>query len=145
MDRPSTPSRPPDYTLPPWRDDLDDFRDDDTPSGQNAAAVRLLTSVDGESTLDDSRSYVLFPEFNLTPLSLHRPPPSLPPPPPPPSPAQPPQPATSLPQAPSIERLRSVKLQKRKKQRGIASSVDPTQVLPSIPEGPSNRFREQRR
>ncbi|CEJ94858.1 Putative Glycosyltransferase family 2 protein [[Torrubiella] hemipterigena] len=40
MDRPSTPSRPPEYTLPSYDDEQD------TPSGHNPAAVRLLTSVD---------------------------------------------------------------------------------------------------
>ncbi|KAK3186538.1 Chitin synthase, class 2 [Lecanicillium sp. MT-2017a] len=40
MDRPNTPSRPPDYSLPGYDDD------NDTPGSQNPAAVRLLTSVD---------------------------------------------------------------------------------------------------
>lgn len=38
MDRPDTPPRPPEYTLPSYEDEHD------TPTGQNAAAVRLLTS-----------------------------------------------------------------------------------------------------
>ncbi|OAA46163.1 class 2 chitin synthase [Metarhizium rileyi] len=42
MDRPSTPSRPPEYTLPSYEDDHDT-----PPTGPNAAAVRLLTSVEG--------------------------------------------------------------------------------------------------
>jgi chitin synthase len=49
MDRPNTPSRPPDYSLPSYDDDHD------TPTGQGSAAVRLLTSV--EEPLD-SRPYV---------------------------------------------------------------------------------------
>ncbi|GKT47393.1 uncharacterized protein ColSpa_07574 [Colletotrichum spaethianum] len=46
---PNTPSRPPDYSLPPYDDR------DDTPSGRsnNPAAIRLLTSV--EEPIMDSR------------------------------------------------------------------------------------------
>lgn len=51
MDRPSTPSRPPEYSLPSYDDEHD------TPTGQNPAAVRLLTSVD--EPLDDAHSYVI--------------------------------------------------------------------------------------
>ncbi|OIW32385.1 class 2 chitin synthase [Coniochaeta ligniaria NRRL 30616] len=42
MDRPNTPSRPPDYALPSYDDDMDDS----TPTGRggNSAAVRLLTT-----------------------------------------------------------------------------------------------------
>ncbi|OAA70804.1 class 2 chitin synthase [Akanthomyces lecanii RCEF 1005] len=47
MDRPNTPSRPPDYSLHTYDDDHD------TPSGTNSAAIRLLTSV--ESPIDESR------------------------------------------------------------------------------------------
>ncbi|KAI6782737.1 Chitin synthase-like protein [Emericellopsis cladophorae] len=55
--RPSTPTRPPEYSgsLPSYRED-----DEYTPTGHNAAAVRLLTSIDGESGLsgfsEDTRS-----------------------------------------------------------------------------------------
>ncbi|KAJ6443143.1 class 2 chitin synthase [Purpureocillium lavendulum] len=52
MDRPNTPSRPPDYSLPSYDDDHD------TPIGQNSAAVRLLTSVEDPI---DSPAYVEFP------------------------------------------------------------------------------------
>ncbi|UNI20420.1 Chitin synthase [Purpureocillium takamizusanense] len=55
MDRPNTPSRPPDYSLPSYDDDHD------TPTGQNSAAVRLLTSVedpvDSAATRAARRSY----------------------------------------------------------------------------------------
>ncbi len=50
MDRPNTPSRPPDYSMHSYDDDHD------TPSGTNSAAIRLLTSV--ESPIDESRPYV---------------------------------------------------------------------------------------
>lgn len=66
MDRPNTPSKPPDYSLHSYDDDHD------TPSGLNSAAVRLLTSV--ESPIDDSRPYV--PKRNaeaLLPQSLSAP------------------------------------------------------------------------
>ncbi|KAI9163754.1 LOW QUALITY PROTEIN: Chitin synthase 2 [Paramyrothecium foliicola] len=49
MDRPNTPSRPPEYSLPNYDDDYD------TPTGQGGSAVRLLTSVE-ESY--ESRLYV---------------------------------------------------------------------------------------
>ncbi|EXV01342.1 hypothetical protein MHUMG1_02530 [Metarhizium humberi] len=48
MDRPDTPPRPPEYTLPSYEDEHD------TPTGQNAAAVRLLTSF--EDPFDHSSS-----------------------------------------------------------------------------------------
>ncbi|KIE02459.1 class 2 chitin synthase, partial [Metarhizium majus ARSEF 297] len=55
MDRPDTPSRPPEYTLPSYEDEHD------TPTGQNAAAVRLLTSFedpfDHSSPRTTRRSY----------------------------------------------------------------------------------------
>ncbi len=54
MDRPNTPSRPPDYQLPSYDDE------NDTPTGQNAAAVRLLTSVD-EPTESFTTAYVAPP------------------------------------------------------------------------------------
>lgn len=57
MDRPNTPSRPPDYSLPSYDDDHD------TPTGQNSAAVRLLTSVEDPV---DSPAYV---EPPLSPLA----------------------------------------------------------------------------
>ncbi len=62
MDRPDTPSRPPDYHY-------DDDIDHDIRTG-NAAAVRLLTSM--EDPLADSRSYVLqlSPPFAPPPLSV---------------------------------------------------------------------------
>ncbi|KAF4125387.1 chitin synthase [Geosmithia morbida] len=50
MDRPSTPSRPPEYGYG-YGYGVDE--DHDTPTGQNAAGVRLLTSVDGLSGLSD--------------------------------------------------------------------------------------------
>ncbi|KAH8912759.1 glycosyltransferase family 2 protein [Coniochaeta sp. PMI_546] len=64
MDRPSTPSRPPDYALPSYDDDMEDS----TPTGRggNSAAVRLLTTVqdsepdyghDTPSTRPSARSY----------------------------------------------------------------------------------------
>ncbi|EXF74330.1 chitin synthase [Colletotrichum fioriniae PJ7] len=51
---PNTPSRPPDYSLPPYDD-----RDDDTPTGRsnNPAAIRLLTSV--EEPIMDRAPYVI--------------------------------------------------------------------------------------
>ncbi|GAO17376.1 hypothetical protein UVI_02038960 [Ustilaginoidea virens] len=53
MDRPRTPSRPPEYTYPSYNDEHD------IPTEQNAAAVRLLTSmedpVNQESAADFSR------------------------------------------------------------------------------------------
>ncbi|KAI0131959.1 class 2 chitin synthase [Xylariales sp. AK1849] len=48
MDGRNTPSRPPDYSLPSYDDD-----NDHTPTGGNAAAVRLLTSM--EEPLPESR------------------------------------------------------------------------------------------
>ncbi|KAK9445848.1 class 2 chitin synthase [Metarhizium brunneum] len=55
MDRPDTPPRPPEYTLPSYEDEHD------TPTGQNAAAVRLLTSFedpfDHSSPRTTRRSY----------------------------------------------------------------------------------------
>ncbi|KAM3481914.1 hypothetical protein MY8738_004223 [Beauveria namnaoensis] len=50
MDRPNTPSRPPDYSFHTYDDDHD------TPNGTSSAAVRLLTSV--ESPMDEFRQYV---------------------------------------------------------------------------------------
>lgn len=47
MERPNTPSQPPDYSLPAYDDDHD------TPTGHGAAAVRLLTSV--EESIDTRR------------------------------------------------------------------------------------------
>lgn len=69
MDRPTTPSGRPDYGhgLPSYRRDQDDHDEQDTPIGQNAAAVRLLTSVDGLSGLDDSQSYVYRPRKSANP------------------------------------------------------------------------------
>lgn len=73
--RPSTPSRPPDYmhSLPSYRSNDDDDRDYDTPTGHSSAAVRLLTSIDGEPGFDDSRSYVPLAPLQLSPTSsLHK-------------------------------------------------------------------------
>ncbi|ATY66192.1 class 2 chitin synthase [Cordyceps militaris] len=50
MDRPNTPSRPPDYSFHTYDDDHD------TPNGTSSAAVRLLTSV--ESPIDEPMPYV---------------------------------------------------------------------------------------
>ncbi|EOO03997.1 putative chitin synthase 2 protein [Phaeoacremonium minimum UCRPA7] len=63
MDRPHTPSLPPDYALPSYDDEHDD-----TPTGQggNAAAVRLLTSM--EEPISEGRPYV---------QQLSQPPPAL--------------------------------------------------------------------
>ncbi|KAG6089080.1 Chitin synthase, class 2 [Claviceps sp. LM219 group G6] len=47
MDRPNTPSIPPEYALPSYDDEIDN-----TPMGQNPAAIRLLTSV--EDSADES-------------------------------------------------------------------------------------------
>ncbi|KAI1848170.1 hypothetical protein JX266_005883 [Neoarthrinium moseri] len=66
MDGRNSSSRPPDYALPSYDDDLD------TPTGGNSAAVRLLTSM--EEPLPESRPYVL-PRLALSsPLSLIPPP-----------------------------------------------------------------------
>lgn len=54
MDRPSTPTRPPDYSLPPYDDDSD-FHTPSYSAG-NHAGVRLLTSM--EEPLPESRPYV---------------------------------------------------------------------------------------
>lgn len=63
MDRPSTPSRPPEYTLPSYDDEQD------TPSGHNPAAVRLLTSVDEPvDTAASNLSYV-----HNAPLTIQQP------------------------------------------------------------------------
>ena len=43
MGRSNAPSRPPEYTLPNYVDENDE---NDTPTGQNPAAIRLLTSVE---------------------------------------------------------------------------------------------------
>ncbi|KFG78866.1 class 2 chitin synthase [Metarhizium anisopliae] len=71
MDRPDTPPRPPEYTLPSYEDEHD------TPTGQNAAAVRLLTSF--EDPFDHS-SETSSPHRPWTPSSrvseFSRPPPS---------------------------------------------------------------------
>lgn len=65
MDRPTTPSRPPDYGRPLYADD-----DIDEPLGQGstAAAVRLLTSM--EEQMSEGRPYVLPDFFRSAPLSL---------------------------------------------------------------------------
>ncbi|OAQ62223.2 chitin synthase A [Pochonia chlamydosporia 170] len=71
MDRPSTPSLPPEYSLPSYEDEHD------TPTGQNAAAVRLLTSVEEPI---DNHSESASPHRPWTPSSrvseFSRPPPS---------------------------------------------------------------------
>ncbi|KJZ79410.1 Chitin synthase 2 [Hirsutella minnesotensis 3608] len=47
MDRPNTPrSRPPEYCLPSYDDDDGEEGPNDTPTGRNPAAVRLLTSIE---------------------------------------------------------------------------------------------------
>ncbi|EFY85782.1 class 2 chitin synthase [Metarhizium acridum CQMa 102] len=62
MDRPNTPSRPPEYTLPSYEDEHD------TPTGQNPAAVRLLTSF--EDPFDHSSKSS--PRANLRPRTTRR-------------------------------------------------------------------------
>ncbi|KND91637.1 Chitin synthase 2 [Tolypocladium ophioglossoides CBS 100239] len=59
MDRPNTPSRPPDYSLPSYDDE------NDTPTGLNAAAVRLLTSVE-EPAESFTTAYVAPPPPAIT-------------------------------------------------------------------------------
>ncbi|TPX09041.1 uncharacterized protein E0L32_001698 [Thyridium curvatum] len=68
MDRPDTPSRPPDYSLPSY----DDEHDTPTGSSSNPAAIRLLTSMD--EPISEPRPYVKFPSPVLvpSPLSLTR-------------------------------------------------------------------------
>lgn len=59
MDRPNTPSRPPDYALPSYDEDHD---------RGSAAAVRLLTSV--EEPLQESRQYEYVSPDDLLPQPL---------------------------------------------------------------------------
>ncbi|KAJ9148978.1 Glycosyltransferase family 2 protein [Pleurostoma richardsiae] len=159
MDRPNTPSLPPEYALPAYDDERDA-----TPTGQSAAAVRLLTSM--EEPFSDSRPYVqseLFP----TPLALPKKPDV-------PSEATTPKHLASLklqeeavsPPGPSPtaqfvsgsaaqspwrkpvasgaggrqrpERSATVKLQKKKKPAHVVDA-QMAEVLPTIPEGPSPR------
>jgi len=149
MDRPNTPSRPPEYTLPSY----DDERDTPTGSSGNAAAVRLLTSMD--EPLPDPRLYVvspLLPALAPPPLCISK----LPVPlatcevtgPPQQSPSPPahrvkfasPPAADEPPRRKGVAPKRSptVKLQKKKKPAFVVQSVI-TEALPVIPEGPSAR------
>ena len=65
MDRPNTPSRPPDYALPNYDDD---DMDDSTPTGNGAAAVRLLTTV--QDSEPDYGQYVVPSDLVLPPPPL---------------------------------------------------------------------------
>ncbi|KAB5540535.1 class 2 chitin synthase [Coniochaeta sp. 2T2.1] len=66
MDRPNTPSRPPDYALPNYDDDVDDS----TPTGHggNSAAIRLLTTM--QDSEPDYGQYVVPSDFVLPPPPL---------------------------------------------------------------------------
>ncbi|KAB5576566.1 class 2 chitin synthase [Coniochaeta sp. 2T2.1] len=66
MDRPNTPSRPPDYALPNYDDDVDDS----TPTGHggNSAAVRLLTTM--QDSEPDYGQYVVPSDLVLPPPPL---------------------------------------------------------------------------
>ncbi|KHN99315.1 class 2 chitin synthase [Metarhizium album ARSEF 1941] len=63
MDRPGTPSLPPEYTLPSYEDEHD------TPTGQSAAAIRLLTSF--EEPFDHSSSRTTRPSYQPSVVSSH--------------------------------------------------------------------------
>ena len=173
MDRPDTPSRPPDYNLSSSYDE-DDLG---TPNGQSAAAVRLLTSVD--EPLDNRPSYVapqhqrpssytsissvsspahsaILPERD-TPSSQNTPI-SYPLPvavetldtlkqqgQDPTSPHHPPQaPIRTCPRRKSLARPGSVKLQKRRKPDHVVFA-EIASALPVIPEGPSERLKGHRK
>ncbi|CAH0025498.1 unnamed protein product [Clonostachys rhizophaga] len=141
------PSRPPDYSLPMYGDDQD------TPTGHNPAAVRLLTSVD--EPYHEPPPYVTYPPSSQLPDTSHK------------TPAAPespqagkasvpssadkkqqgdPQPSTNTSSTTSnkstlkklLPRQVSVKLQKRAKTSHVAFA-EFVEELPFIPDGPSER------
>ncbi|OAA33625.1 class 2 chitin synthase [Moelleriella libera RCEF 2490] len=65
MDRPSTPSGPPDYGLPSYDDD------NDAPVGENPAAVRLLTSVDDLPEQNSSSPHRIRQPYQPSVVSSH--------------------------------------------------------------------------
>ncbi|RYP74852.1 hypothetical protein DL771_002773 [Monosporascus sp. 5C6A] len=167
MDRPDSPSRPPEYSLPPYDDDHDHHIP--SYSGSNLSGVRLLTSMEEplpETQPYDTRSYetrpYVTPDRSLTLLS-----PSLVPAPlslnkesndkistpehlqslrkqeEAHTPAAPgvkaSSPKTGSPKRkPLVQRAATVKLQK-KKNPGQVRQAEIKLSLPTIPEGPSSR------
>lgn len=149
MDRPNTPSRPPDYSLPSYEEE------NETPTGQNPAAVRLLTSV--EDPIESNIEYVPPPLTVSKPIlsPLHQKHPQqtthlLE------TPRTSPSPQKQTPKLagllrPSLSHLPSskipapltptAKLQRKSVAKPLKEPSTTAQSLPSIPDGPSDRLK----